>query len=121
MNLSEFVESTLLEIMDGVSRAQDQWHACGRKGHVNPHWGGYEQGEKTLREVAFDVAVTVEDGTAKEAKGGLRVVSIIEAGGSAKAESKSSSVSRVSFSVPISPPVIYIEVDGPPPLKVLTE
>ena len=61
-----------------------------------------------MRDVSFDIAVTATETTANGVKGGLKVVAIGELGGSSDQAIKNESVSRITFSVPILPPVTFI-------------
>lgn len=108
MNLSDFVSDTLVEIMTGVVSAQKRWGEGGEKGHINPLWGGYTDGAKSIREVNFDVAVTVSDSESGDAKGGIKVLGIGEIGATTKGETVNSRVSRIAFSVPIAPPIVFL-------------
>ena len=110
MKLSEFVSDTLVEIMEGVVAAQEQWTAGGKKGHINPVWGGYAEGHKNIQNVTFDVAVTVSESSKGEAKAGIKVLAVGELGGTKALEQQSSNVSRISFIIPIAPPIIFIEL-----------
>lgn len=109
MNLSEFVSDTLVEIMNGVVSAQAQWTKGGQKGHINPVWGGYEAGHKNVREVQFDVAVTVTEADSGGVKGGIKVLGLGEIGAEGQKSHSNSQVSRIAFSVPIAPPIVFIE------------
>ena len=109
MKLSEFVSDTLVEIMNGVVSAQAQWTESGQKGHINPVWGGYEAGHKNIREVQFDVAVTVTEAASGGTKGGIKVLSLGEIGAEGQKSHSNSQVSRIAFTVPIAPPIIFIE------------
>ena len=109
MNLEEFVEETLVQIVRGVAGA-------GRKtirenAIVNPdslHWGAEQEmlwdGEgKKVEEIEFDVALTTSEQKEAGGKVGLSVMSI-GGGVQGSTTSASSSVSRVKFSVPLSLP-----------------
>jgi hypothetical protein len=110
MKLDQFVSDTLIEIMTGVADAQHRWATGGKKGTINPVWGGYEKGQQAVREVTFDVAVTVSESTNGKVDGGIKVVGVgVEAGLNKKAEN--SNVSRISFSVPVAPPIVFIHDD----------
>lgn len=110
MKLSEFVSDTLVEIMDGVVSAQRKWTEGGQKGHINPLWGGYAEASKNIREVSFDVAVTVSESTTGGAKAGIKVVGIGGLGGNLQTEVANSKVSRIAFTIPIAPPIIFIDI-----------
>lgn len=61
-----------------------------------------------MRDIAFDIAVTATETNASGVKGGLKVVALGEFGGSGDQATKNESVSRITFSVPILPPVTFI-------------
>lgn len=87
MRLDEFVKQTLLDITNGVARAQSEaklWIAPGKV-----------EGEpvNSPQMVSFEVAVTVS----KEGSGGVSVWSIGEMKGGASTES----VNRISFEIPV--------------------
>lgn len=111
MDVSEFVRESILQIMTGVQEAQKVWNVDGNKGHINPIWRNIENPTANRRDVAFDIAVTVSDASTAGAKGGLKVVALGEIGGNTEAISKRESVSRLSFSVPILPPAIFVSED----------
>ena len=87
MNLDEFVERTLLDITNGVSRAQEKSLL-----YIAP---GFVEGRKIdeRQTVSFEVVVT----TSKEAGGGIKVFSLGEAKGVASSEA----VNRIAFDVPV--------------------
>jgi hypothetical protein len=127
MKLSEFVADTLVEVMRGVQTAQAQWSETGNKGFINPVWGGYDQGPKNIREVQFDVAVTATEEATGTGKAGIKVLGIAELGADGERSRSTSSVSRIAFSIPIAPPILYVEMpeahadelgpeDMPPPV-----
>ena len=100
MNLKEFVEETLTEILDGIKAAQgkDGGGAVGALTSIaGTHSNTIAMGSRGyLAIVDFDVSVGAE--TTAEGKGGIRVMSIgVEGGG----QHKSHELSRVKFSVPV--------------------
>jgi hypothetical protein len=109
MQLQDFVSGALLQILNGIRDAQVQGAAL--EAVVSPdRIYGHTQGlriindERPIHEVAFDVAVTSEEGKSK--KGGIGiVVASVALGTQGQADSKNTSVSRISFSVPVVYPV----------------
>ncbi len=119
MDISDFVEQSLIQIINGVARAQKvapRYEYDGRDGDtVNPRVmdradyapkGKYYssvQGD-LVQFVGFDIAVTVESGSEAKGSGGLKVLGIggAEAGG--RLTESTSSVSRIRFEVPIALP-----------------
>jgi len=103
MDLSEFIADTILQIQQGVSLAIER--TADVKGAVNPVWGTNEDiSEAHVREVTFDIAVTVSDTRSGKAGGEIKVVGIGIGGDRSRAE-ETSHVSRIQFSVPIIPAV----------------
>ena len=87
MKLDEFIKQTLLDITNGVAAAQNETLL-----YIAP---GFVEGERQVgaQSVKFEVGVTVS----KEAKGGISVFSLGEAGAGASSQA----VNKVMFEVPI--------------------
>jgi len=109
MELKEFVSESIKQIVAGIFEAQG---ACKMsRARVNPSKLNLDldnlQGEVVdldsgmlLSSIEFDVAVTTEEG--KEAKGGIGVfVGTVGIGSQGQTDSKTSSMSRLKFNVPI--------------------
>lgn len=110
MELKEFVATTLTAIVEGIVDAQKRVQA--HEAHINP--GNLMRNTSSLspdaiwdnrnnnyaRTVAFDVAVTVEEGTSTNAKVGV-VAGIFNLGAGGNSDNKQLAVSRVQFSVPV--------------------
>ncbi len=95
MDLETFVSETLQQIVKGVKTAQR--HADCQTARINPV---DQQGFVHVKDIEFDVAVTVTEGAEK--KGGIGVFSgVLGVGGQASSNTASSSVSRIKFSVPV--------------------
>ena len=118
MDLKTFIRETIVSIVEGVVDAQA---AVADKGaFVNP--GGLMRtvkniGENALwnnkdnnlaRDVAFDVALTVEEGTQMQAKIGV-LSGIVGAGAGGQTDARNLVVSRVSFVVPVLLPATMVE------------
>lgn len=88
MELKEFIKSALKDITEAVEESRT---SSMRDMHLD--------NLKDQRTVEFDVAVTAEDVTSASGKAGIKVFSLIEGGGEASKEVKSSSVSRIKFGV----------------------
>ncbi len=100
MELDEFISKTLVQIIAGVTKAQDEHSDL-----VNPMGAGKvyrvnRPPSEAVKSVDFDVAVTVEE--KKGAKGGAKI-SVLgnNIGGSGGSESTERSVTKIKFSVPI--------------------
>lgn len=119
MNLEEFIETSLKQIIGGVRKAQEATRLPGKgprdADFINPDIlleadsapkGKYFStiGRNVVQFVEFDVAVTTDSAT--EAKGGLsiKVAGFVGAGGGGSASDRDISVSRIKFQVPITLP-----------------
>lgn len=114
MNVEEFVAETLIQIVKGVVRAQRDTHHLGAR--IYPLMRAYsgpngpipgEDSDANARptyNVSFDMALTVSNAAGSSAglKAGIHVLEADLGGGSSKANT---SVSRVSFTLPIVYPV----------------
>ncbi len=102
MELREFVERSLAEIIQGVAAAQQEVSKGARSnGSINPK--ALMRGNE-LVSVQFDVAVTAVEGGA--AGGGISVLGgIVSIGGQAKSETRAESISRIKFDVPVWLPI----------------
>jgi hypothetical protein len=112
VNLAEFIDETLSEILTGIRTAQKRkgGEAVGARftlatvsgsavGGATHLFSSYDSGTFTV--VEFDVSVAAE--TTKGGKGGIRVMSV---GAEAGAERKSHESSRVKFAVPVRIPEV---------------
>lgn len=115
MELGEFVQQSLTQIVSGVKASQDDVRSQG--GYINPaifasspgnvgitHFGSVGNGQNVLL-VDFDVAVTVTDTIEGGVGGKLSVAAFfkVEAGG--KGSTASEATSRIRFKVPLALPV----------------
>ena len=118
IKLADFVGETIKQIIDGVRSAQK--HAEGSGATVNPSqvypsqsnsptdkmtlvMTGPGGGAYFVPAVDFDVAVTTSEGTTT--KGGVGVfVAPIAIGSQGQSDAKSTSLSRVRFTIPVSLP-----------------
>lgn len=117
MELQSFISETLAAIVGGVVEAQRQLAPLGA--HVNPI--GLTRtiraiGENSLwdnktnnfaRNIEFDVALTVEEGTQTKAKIGV-LAGIVSASAGGQSENKQLAVSRISFVVPLLLPGSHV-------------
>jgi hypothetical protein len=95
MDLETFVAETLRQIVKGVQTAQEHEDCKGAR--INP----VDQYHRVhVKDMEFDVAVTVTEGSEK--KGGIGVFTgVFGVGGQANNNTANSSVSRIKFSVPV--------------------
>lgn len=114
MELKDFVQQTLLQIIQGVSLAQQDTGTCGAK--INPT-DSMRIGEKLadnslystgqhlqlVQMVEFDVAVTAEEG--KGTKGGVGImVGTIGLGAQGQSEARNTTENRIKFKIPLMLP-----------------
>lgn len=112
MELHEFIRSSLLQIMQGIKGAQQEWELSGSGGGViSPSFGGPPDHANRKQEVKFDVAVTVSTENQGGGGGGIKVLAAVELSGKISSSAANSTVSRISFSVPILPPMTDILKD----------
>ena len=108
MDLREFVQQTLVQIVEGVVDARDPIVEKG--GDINPVGGNFDQQSLGERQwdwergateiVEFDVALTTSD--KEDAKAGIGVfLGGIGIGTKTSGENAYSSMTRVKFSVPL--------------------
>jgi malic enzyme len=95
MDLETFICETLRQIVKGVKTAQ--LHEDCKGADINPE---YTTGPE-VKQIDFDVALTVTEGTEKLGKGNIGVASVLGIGGQASLTSASSSVSRIKFNIPL--------------------
>lgn len=112
MNLQDFIAETLSQIVNGVRAAQETVGPQGAE--VSPHLSGGPSINSThgfvpthagvyAQIVAFDVALTVKEGTGT--KGGIGVFAgAVTLGSSGQSSAEQSSISHVKFSVPLTLP-----------------
>jgi hypothetical protein len=109
MELKEFVRSTLVEIVSGVSEAQAALIESHKTAVINAPVTGDKRAEyrgsgaRLLEMVEFDVALTVTETTDKGIGGRLSIAAA-SIGTQRGASIENSEVSRVRFKVPIALP-----------------
>ena len=109
MELREFVRSTLLEIVSGVSDAQEALIEAGSTAVVNALAAGNlkvhsRRGLPLLQMIEFDVALTVTE-TTEKGIGGRLSIAAASIGTQRGASVENSEVSRVRFQVPVVLPM----------------
>ncbi|WP_448568904.1 hypothetical protein [Thalassotalea ganghwensis] len=112
MDLKDFVAESLIQIAQGVSESQLAVKNLG--GLVNPAIRVHKQGDSHVSSlpngqniyiVDFNVAISVAENTGTEADGKLKVASVLSIGGGVKSSETNSTLSKVSFKVPLALPV----------------
>lgn len=106
MELKEFIENALIQLLEGISSAQEKAKEIG--GEVNPYLNDESQSKHgflnssgdSAAVVNFDVALTATEGTGTKA--GISVLGgAINLGAGGQSSNESSVVSRIKFSVPV--------------------
>lgn len=109
MELEEFIRNAILQIMRGIKGAQQEWKLNGSgAGVISPAWGGSDDHVNRVQEVKFDVAVTATTKSEGGGGGGIKVWAAVDLSGKASRSVENSTVSHISFSVPILPPTTDI-------------
>jgi hypothetical protein len=108
MELEEFICNSLIQIMAGIASAKGKYDSrLSGNGVISPTWDGPDDQRNRMQEVKFDVAVTVTSRTEGGGGGGIKVVAL-DISGKVSKSAENSTVSRISFSVPILPPTTDI-------------
>jgi hypothetical protein len=111
MELEFFVRSSLLQVMNGIRTAVDEYQVISNRisggGVISPAWGGHVDQINRVKEVNFDIAVTATDKLEGQVGGGIKVFAL-DFSGKGSTATENSTVSRISFSVTILPPTISI-------------
>lgn len=101
MQLDEFVKATLMQVVKGVSDAQQEAAELGAVVNPRPEEG---YGQRRETSVAFDVALTVTGASAGEVGGKLAVASMFSFGGKTSESDSRQETSRVQFDVTMALP-----------------
>jgi len=104
MELKDFVSETLKHVMEGVKMAQEKATELGGtvnpQGFINSGMPTRLQGDLVAHVINFDIVVSTYD--TDKAKGGVGIfVGEIGVGVRGEAESQSTAVNRIQFSVPV--------------------
>jgi hypothetical protein len=101
MDLKTFVQTTLVQIVEGVEGAISQIARSGKNAKINP-FPAHDNHSDT-KDVDFDVAVTVTDSKSGSGGAGIRIASF-QIGGQGEVTVQSHAVSRIKFAVPVAIP-----------------
>jgi hypothetical protein len=112
MDLKEFVQTTIVQIVEGVVAAQT---AVARRGAaVNPAFDlsakashsltGFTAAGARVSNITFDVAVIAVEGTGAEASARVRVAGVASPSVGADPNGNAAHVTRLQFSLPLSLP-----------------
>jgi hypothetical protein len=108
MELKEFIEETLMQVVEGVKSAQEkalEFGACiSPKGMRTDARSNYihigQNVDMPLGQIDFEIALTSSD--EKESKGGIGVMLAgIGIGGQERTDMKNVSITNIKFSVPV--------------------
>jgi len=105
MELDEFIKTTLIQVVKGVTEAQkdvQQFNAA-----VNPSESesSYGSSENYPYLIDFDIAVTVEDSGSSTGGAAIQVLGM-SAGGKADTANSISQNHRIKFEVPVQLPIM---------------
>jgi hypothetical protein len=101
MNLQDFIETTLNQVISGIESAQSS--SGDSNAIINPYRVGVNGIH--IEDIKFDVAVEAESGSGTKGGGGISVLGGIVSGKAEKETNrKENTVSRISFSIPVCLP-----------------
>lgn len=113
MELKEFVTQALTQISEGVKESQESIRELG--GYVNPavrigasagasHVSSLSDGQN-IYTVDFNIAISVAESSGANAGAKLTVASVLNLGGGTNSSESNSTLSNISFKVPLALPV----------------
>lgn len=122
MDIQEFVKASIIGIMSGIKEAQKEYDLgnsaldpliCPAWGPPLSENGGSAKGHADkIHELAFDLAITVSEASSAKAKGSgkVQVIGVYSGELGCKAESSGiqSTISRISFKVPVRYPLAIL-------------
>ena len=111
MDLKEFVSQSLIQIIDGVSEAQE--HARSKGGYINPalrNIGNIENTAVTnagqaVQPVFFDVAISVTEDSSSSGGGKIAIANLICVGGKSAESEVNATTSKLSFKINLAIPI----------------
>lgn len=92
MELKDFISQTMVQITDGITSGNKYLQSTEKKGEIDQ---GYMR-------VNFDVAVSVSEESQNDKGGKITVVNLFQGGASKSDTAKTSSESRIQFSILMS-------------------
>ena len=116
MELQEFVQQSIQEIVAGIKSAQEATHSDDGT-RIVPAWDGKSSKHFNLE---FDVAVVAEKKTSVEA-GGKAKLYVANAGGKLNKQSSRSTANHIKFQIPIQYPAHVEMKQGSPSIVPGTE
>lgn len=113
MELDEFVRETLIQIVRGVTNAQQEVRGLG--GFVNPATSSTKSENSSYFAqfdskypvflVNFDVAVEASSSKSGKGEAGLKVSGVVNFGGGGEAATTNATSNRIAFKVPLGLPL----------------
>lgn len=91
MNLEQFVEKSITEIINAIDKTNDNLK--------NYNIYLLQNSDGTNRAIEFDIATAVEKDSGGEANGNIKVLEFVKGGFSIRNKIKNSTVSRIKFGV----------------------
>ncbi len=107
MDIKDFVENTLVQIVEGINNANEKLKDQGAKitsKDVRALREGTTLNSRTgdlVNLIDFDVAVTVNEKDTADGGAGIKIAGI-NIGGKLQNETSNQSISRIKFSIPLS-------------------
>jgi len=107
MDVKEFIESSLIQIIEGINGAKDKLKGSDvliSSKDVRPLREGTTVNHQTgnlVNLIEFDMAVTVNEKDTSGGKAGINIVGL-NIGGGLQNEVSNQTVSRIKFSVPVT-------------------
>lgn len=116
MDIKDFIKETLTQIAESVNETNRQLvnqhsfvateNITTASGMLHNDTYSYKDGTSHLvREIHFDLAITVSDASAQGGKGGIEVFSLFNAGGSKESQNASIMTHKLNFTLPLALPV----------------
>lgn len=109
MELKDFIKTTIVSISEAIKESQAELSKEGVI--VNPEKMTFgnsgnkilrDNGDRCVQDLDFDVSIFVEEKSANEGKGELKIASIINAGSGVSSENSNKTSNRIRFSIPIA-------------------
>ncbi len=117
MDIKDFIKETLTQIAESINETNQELgnqHSFVATENITTASGmpqndmySYKDGIAHLvREIHFDLAITVSDTSAQSGKGSIEVLSLFHAGGSKENQNASIITHKLTFTLPLALPII---------------
>lgn len=115
MDIKDFIKETLSQIVEGINEANQQMGSKGAFVASTDLWETPRLSKsdtyvkcnnkhQIVREIEFDVSITVSDSSKTEGEGRLQVLSLFRAEGGVENNTHASSMHKIKFSLPLALP-----------------